>query len=74
MEHKVSDATICVCVGRRYFVQMDAANFWRLKALEQENARRKRLLTEGGAAQSELACQQRNAEPADCCPAALTRP
>lgn len=43
-KHKVSDATIYA--WRKHFGQMEAADVKRLKALEQENARLKKLLAE----------------------------
>ena len=41
-KHKVSEATIYA--WRKHFGQMDAADVKRLKALEQENSRLKKLL------------------------------
>jgi putative transposase len=46
-QHKVSDATIYA--WRKHFGQMEAAEVKRLKALEQENARREQV---------ELTCQR----------------
>lgn len=43
-KHKVSDATICA--WRKHFGQMEAADVKRLKALELENSRLKKLLAE----------------------------
>ena len=43
-KHKVSDATIYA--WRKHFGQMEAADVKRLKTLEQENARLKKLLAE----------------------------
>lgn len=43
-KHKVSDATIYA--WRKHFGQMEAADVKRLKALELENSRLKKLLTE----------------------------
>ena len=43
-KHKVSEPTIYA--WRKHFGQMDAADVKRLKALEQENARLKKLLAE----------------------------
>ena len=43
-KHKVSDATIYV--WRKHFGQMEAADVKRLKALELENSRLKKLLAE----------------------------
>ena len=43
-KHKVSDATIYAWL--KHFGQMEAADVRRLKALEQENARLKKLLAE----------------------------
>lgn len=43
-KHKVSEATIYA--WRKHFGQMDAADVRRLKALEQENSRLKKLLAE----------------------------
>ena len=43
-KHKVSDATIYA--WRKHFGQMEAADVKRLKALERENSRLKKLLAE----------------------------